>query len=76
MRSRGRSLVAALTTIAAGAVVISGPGTSCSSFTAETLVTSTDFCFIFDCQNGAWGGTLDPCNAASPTFVDCPIDAP
>jgi len=46
------------------------------------LLSSGDFCFIFDCQNGILGGTIDPCfqtldadgNAIPPVFVDCPND--
>jgi len=52
--------------------VVAGPGTSCSSYAAESTFTATDFCFIFDCQNGLFGGTIDPCGGAAPLFVDCP----
>jgi hypothetical protein len=48
-------------------------------FLAESAATATDFCFIFDCQNGLFGGTLDPCSrqtangeVADPFFADCP----
>lgn len=65
--------------LAVGGVLLSGPGTSCSSFTAESLLVSADFCFIFDCQNGALGGAVDPCNGTGavgsptgPLLVDCP----
>jgi len=50
-----------------------------SSFTAESALVATDFCFIFDCQNGLFGGTIDPCttggttaNPTGPFFADCP----
>lgn len=65
--------------LAAGGILLSGPGTSCSSFMAESLLVAADFCFIFDCQNGALGGGVDPCNGPGPIgdddgplFVDCP----
>jgi hypothetical protein len=53
--------------------------TGCLSYTAESALVATDFCFIFDCQNGLFGGTIDPCanqdTDAAPTppfFADCP----
>lgn len=64
--------------------LLSGPATSCTSFTGRSLLVATDFCFIFDCQNGIFGGTVDPCtglgsgdatiegDAALPIFTDCP----
>lgn len=63
-----------------GAILMSGPGTGCSSFIGESGLTSTDFCFIFDCQNGILGGTIDPCagtgvgdrSGEQPLFTDCP----
>lgn len=80
MRSRLRGLTIAVGVIGSGAVLLSGPGTGCSSFSAESFATSADFCFIFDCQNGAFGGTVRPCNNANtvgsetqlPLFSDCP----
>jgi len=65
--------------ILAGGVLLSGPGTSCGTFTAESLLVTTDFCFIFDCQNGALGGAVNPCDGTGaigspngPLLVDCP----
>jgi len=59
----------------------------CTSFLSDQLLRTTDFCFLFDCQNGAFGGLFDPCPQnvliADPTsgvegnsnlFVDCPTD--
>ena len=53
---------------------------------ADQALRSIDFCFLFDCQNGALGGLVQPCPfVADPTqpdengignantFVDCPI---
>jgi len=90
MRSWQRRLVVAVGAMAVGGIAVSGPGTSCSSFAAESLLVTADFCFIFDCQNGALGGTLNPCSgfpsgtgtpeAEVPTgiavFTDCPFDQP
>jgi hypothetical protein len=72
--------------IGAGSMLFSGPGTSCSSFIAESALEATNFCFILDCQNGVLGGTIDPCSGigsgddtiegeqtGQPLFTDCPI---
>ncbi len=75
-----------------GAALLGGLGyvmanPTCTSFVGESLLRSTDFCFIFDCQGGVFGGTLDPCagsgsgaqtvesvgeNAVAPFLNDCP----
>jgi len=74
----------AVSLAAMGGLVLSGPGTSCSSFAGESLLVSTNFCFIFDCQNGALGGAINPCTGVSSgsgtvegqtqpsLFTDCP----
>ncbi|MHC4698388.1 MAG: hypothetical protein ACYTFA_16770 [Planctomycetota bacterium] len=46
---------------AGGGFLMSGPGTTCSSFSAESALVTVDACFIFDCQS-ALGGVLDPCD--------------
>lgn len=56
----------------------------CMSFAGDQLQRSVNFCFLFDCQNGAFGGLINFCpnNATSDanvasgnanTFIDCPI---
>jgi hypothetical protein len=49
-------------------------GLGCASLFGEQGMAATDFCFIFDCQRGALGGTIDFCSDStleSPTFTDC-----
>jgi hypothetical protein len=70
--------------MAAGGFLLAAPGSGCSSFTADSLLVSTDFCFIFDCQGGILGGTVNPCSGVGsgdqtiegdqslPLFTDCP----
>jgi len=80
MRRTSRRIVVGVGMAAAGAYLLAGPGTSCSSYVGETLFTTTDLCFIFDCQNGILGGTIDPCaglqdgdqSGEQPLFTDCP----
>lgn len=82
MRSRMRKTAAMASLILGGGFLMAGPGTSCSSFLGEAAFASTDFCFIFDCQNGFFGGTIQPCAGQGggdpttlddlPLLVDCP----
>jgi len=86
MRSRARKAIAAMTLLAGSGFVTSGPGTGCSSYVGESALVATDWCFIFDCQNGILGGTVDPCSGIGrgdqtvegqtrpPLFTDCPTN--
>lgn len=77
MRLRSRRLAALAALAAGGGFLLSGPNTGCMSFMGESLATATNFCFIFDCQNGMFSGTIDPCSgsrAGDPSqnlFADC-----
>jgi hypothetical protein len=80
MGNSGRRVAFAAIGLGAGAILLSGPGTSCTSFLSASALTAADFCFIFDCENGLFGGTLDPCppggfdngSGQLPLFLDCP----
>lgn len=75
MRLSARKAIALLSLVAGGGYLMSGPGTGCGSYVAESTLTATDFCFIFDCQNGILGGTIDPCattGTQGPLLADCP----
>ena len=85
MRSRFRRTAKAVALVIGGGFLMAGPGTGCLEFGAESALVATDFCFIFDCQNGFLGGSVDPCpnptnaddNAVfspptGPVFSDCP----
>ena len=77
-RWRQKMMVAGL--IGSGGFLFGAQGTSCLSFTGESVLSSADFCFIFDCQNGILFGTIQPCSRQTdangddipPLFVDCP----
>ena len=77
-RWRQKMMVAGL--IGGGGFLFGGQSTSCLSFTGESVLSSANFCFIFDCQNGILGGTIAPCSrstdangdAIPPLFIDCP----
>lgn len=77
-RFRKKLMLAGLLT--SGGFLFGAQSTSCLSFSAESVMTSANFCFIFDCQNGILGGTIDPCSQTTnvagdglipPTFLDC-----
>lgn len=78
MRVSARKAIAFMTLAAGGGFLLAGPGTGCVSYAAESGLAATDFCFIFDCQNGIFGGTIDPCATTGdevqqgPILVDCP----
>ncbi len=55
---------------------------ACIAFGSEELLRTIDFCFVFDCQNGLFGGVVDPCpdplvdpldGTSTNLFVDCPV---
>lgn len=73
-----RTAAAITGVLASGSYLLQATG--CVPFLAESTATATDFCFIFDCQNGLFGGTIDPCSGqvangqvAPPFFADCPV---
>lgn len=79
MASRSRRILPTVGLVLGGAYLLASPGAGCISFTAEALLETADFCFIFDCQNGILGGTIDPCTGTVgdqsgelPLFRDCP----
>ena len=48
------------------------PGAGCSRFWTNGLMDSVDLCYIFDCEQGWFGGLFDPCADGSGLFMDCP----
>jgi len=56
----------------------------CIGFASDQVQRSMNFCFLFDCQNGAFGGLFNFCpnnvttdanvpSGNSNTFLDCPV---
>lgn len=80
MRSRMQRIVVVLALLAGGGTVMASSTMGCASFAGESLMTSLDLCFIFDCTNGIFGGMVQPCQQGvdvngDPTgtlFLDCP----
>jgi len=83
MRSSTKRWAAVIGIVAGGGILLGSPGASCTSFFGKTALQAADLCFIFDCQNGLLGGTIDPCSGtgsgdatfeaanAPPLFTDC-----
>ena len=74
-RSRRFRMVVLLGVVATGGMLFSGSGLACTSFALDQAQTMVDFCFLFDCQQGAFGGLIEFCNETDPersTFADCP----
>lgn len=82
MRTRRMRLALGLFTLVCFGTLYQG---ACIAFGADQALRSIDFCFLFDCQNGALGGLVQPCpfvtDPTQPdengignanTFVDCP----
>lgn len=87
MRLRSRqSWFKAVALLGGFGYLLSGPQGTCISYQGESLLTNIDFCFIFDCQGGIFGGTIDPCTGfgsgnqtfetadSLPLFNDCPLN--
>jgi len=66
MGSRGRLILRCIGLALGGGILLAGPGTSCTAFSAATAAASLDTSFIFDCQN-AGGGTFD----LTTFLIDC-----
>ena len=52
-----------------------GVGGGCGQWATDSLLSAVDFCYIFDCDNGFFGGAVQPCGDASsggqPFLLDC-----
>jgi hypothetical protein len=55
-----------------GGIIGGQSGTGCARFASNGLATSVDFCYLLDCQNGFFGGIVDPCAGGTGSLlVDC-----
>jgi len=51
----------------------SGLNGGCARFQSNGVFSATNFCVLFDCENGFFGGVIDPCDDPSQaaTLLDC-----
>ena len=66
MGRRRLRIKAAVAVILAGGMVFMTNGAGCVSFASEAALGTVDFCFLFDCVDGAIGGLLKPCDDVGP----------
>jgi hypothetical protein len=48
-----------------------GLGGGCASFATNGVASMVDTCFLLDCEQGFFGGALQPCGPV-PYLIDCP----
>lgn len=86
MKTRMRRAVVIGMMAFSGGFVCASIGNGCAAFSGEQALIATDFCFIFDCQTGAFGGIIQPCDGVAgtnneqpgrrPLLVDCVTPEP
>ncbi len=54
-----------LAILMAGGVLFAGADLSCAGFGATNAFSSTNFCFLLNCNDGALGGLIDFCTPVS-----------
>ena len=62
MRRRKMKSKLALALVVGGGVLFGAGVGACTSFGGEALLGAVDFCFLFDCVDGAIGGLIKPCD--------------
>lgn len=74
MRNRIRKYLIYLLFLTGGGTLFQGNNAGFGRCAGDTLLTTINFCFIFDCQNGAIGGGLEFCGdqPGDDIFIDCP----
>jgi len=79
MRRRTKRIWVWLAIVLGGATMFQGVGFTsntgaysggCTEFYTNGVVTSVDFCYLLDCENGFLGGLVDPCGQGG-LLVDC-----
>ncbi|NOT01088.1 MAG: hypothetical protein HOP29_10715 [Phycisphaerales bacterium] len=89
-RSLWRRLKVKLAIVGGAGVLLVSPDLGCISLGFSGLASSTNFCFLFNCNEGAIGGLIDFCGptrflsfvggpqaaADSPLLADCPDEQP
>ncbi|RJP33904.1 MAG: hypothetical protein C4547_11620 [Phycisphaerales bacterium] len=73
MRQRKAKAAAAAAVLLGGGVMFLEGAGGCAELAGQATLGSVDFCFLFDCVDGAIGGLLRPCDdvgAVNPNFDD------
>lgn len=76
-RSRGVGMKLGLAVAATTGLLLAGPELSCASAGATGLLASVDFCFLFNCNDGAIGGLVTFCSETDRNLLTgVPLDQP
>jgi len=75
IRKRVVRTLVALGLVASGAYLMAGGTMACGSLAGESALSAVDFCFMFDCTNGAVGGLIDPCGTVGVDPDDADSDS-
>lgn len=60
-----------LVILGSGSVILAGSDLSCASFGLSNVLSSTNFCFLLNCNEGAIGGLINFCSPTSfQSFID------
>ena len=43
----------------------------CRDWTLNGVTSAVDMCYLLDCENGFFGGLVDPCDPQNPALLDC-----
>ena len=72
-RTGYRVIVWSLIVLTGGLVFQAG---NCVAFALDSTMAATNICYIIDCQNGLFGGLINPCGSpftsADDLLQDCP----
>ncbi len=57
-----------------GGTLFQGSNAGFARCAGDATLTAINFCFVFDCQNGALGGAIEFCGdqPGDDIFLDCP----
>lgn len=55
-----------------GGTLFQGNNAGFARCAGDGTLAAVNFCFVFDCQNGALGGAIEFCGNGQDIFLDCP----
>ena len=76
-RPRGMRLKLGLAAAGTAGLLFTAPELSCASAGASGLLSSVDFCFLFNCNDGAIGGLVTFCSQTDVNLITgVPLEEP
>jgi hypothetical protein len=82
MRTIGKLRIARIAALLGSGTLFGGigftntevPGGGCGSFATNGILSSVDFCYLLNCDNGFLGGVIQPCGDPNSTLDDYLVD--